>query len=95
MTLAGGLVDRRVRALFQLGENMRFDEWKKTQDDQFLCTCARHVWEAAQKIEREACARVCEATMADSIIGGNPEYNTGREMGATVCANKIRMRSNA
>lgn len=32
---------------------MRFEEWKKTQDDQFLC--ARHVWEAAQKIEREAC----------------------------------------
>lgn len=45
--------------------------------------------------EREACAKVCEATMTDAILGGNKEYNTGREMGATVCANKIRMRSNA
>lgn len=45
--------------------------------------------------ERIACAMVCEATMTDAILGGNKEYNTGREMGATVCANKIRMRSNA
>lgn len=55
------------------------------------------IFEEVQRMilaEREACAKVCEATMTDVILGGNKDYNTGREMGATVCANKIRMRSN-
>lgn len=43
-------------------------------------------------VEREACAQVCEAVMKDVILGGNSDYNTGREMGATVCANRIRQR---
>jgi hypothetical protein len=49
----------------------------------------------ATALEREACAKVCEATMSEAIIGGDEEYNTGREIGAAVCATKIRMRSNA
>jgi hypothetical protein len=44
--------------------------------------------------ERIACVMACEVTMTDAL-GGNKEYNIGREMGAIVCANKIRMRSNA
>ena len=49
----------------------------------------------AVKTEREACAKVCEGTMDEAVLGGSDDYNTGREMGATVCANRIRMRSNA
>ena len=47
-----------------------------------------------QDKEREACAKVCEGTMDEAVLGGNDDYNTGREMGAAVCANRIRMRSN-
>jgi hypothetical protein len=32
---------------------MRFEDWKKTQDDRYLC--ARHVWEAAREA---ACAEI-------------------------------------
>lgn len=76
---------------------MDFDEWvdrSLPMTDQEK-TFAYFAWKAATEAEREACAKVCEAMMTDTILGGNKEYNTGREMGATVCANKIRMRSNA
>ncbi len=48
----------------------------------------------AMKLEREACAKVCEDVMLQVALGSNDDYNEGRQMSATVCANKIRMRSN-
>lgn len=81
---------------------MTFDEWWVDQHGQnwraifthSAKDAAEESWNAATKVEREACAKVCENTITDAILGGNKEYNTGREMGAIVCANKIRMRSN-
>lgn len=62
---------------------MRFEEWKKTQDDGYLC--ARHVWEAAQKLEREACALVCDVQAMEPECPERAKY----------CADSIRARSNA
>ena len=49
----------------------------------------------AMELEREACAKVCEDVMLQVVLGSNDDYNEGRQMGATVCANKIRARFNA
>jgi hypothetical protein len=94
-----------VRALVTTETEMTFEEfvaeWRKQVREygggvpQEAVDMAEQAWEIAAAEEREACARVCEETMADTIMGGNKDYATGREMGVVVCANKIRMRSNA
>jgi hypothetical protein len=50
--------------------------------------------EAIAAAEREACAKVCENVREQDARGGNDSYLEGRQMGATVCMNSIRMRSN-
>jgi hypothetical protein len=51
-------------------------------------------WKAATLFEREECAKVCEVVIAQDVIGSNDSYIEGRQMGATVCMNSIRKRSN-
>lgn len=88
MTLAGGLVDRIVRAPFQLGEDMQpiteFDHpdhgWKWTELE-LRWINARIASEVAA--EREACAKICDVVHK---CGPN---------GAGIAADKIRARSNA
>ena len=53
------------------------------------------ILEAACAAEREACAKVCLDVRDQDVRGGNDSYLEGRQMGATVCMNTIRMRSNA
>jgi len=64
---------------------------------ELMMRCAPTVGEVIAKTvarEREACAKVCETVTTETIPNGSEDYNTGWEMGATVCSNKIRMRHN-
>ena len=42
--------------------------------------------------EREACAKVCEIEASVIVTNASQQYQDGRSMGATVCANAIRAR---
>ena len=51
-------------------------------------------WCAAVKVEREACAKVCDAFEVPSQIkGAHPDYLVGKEMAASQLAAAIRARS--
>jgi hypothetical protein len=57
---------------------MTFDEWIEQQEDGVAAcdhlTFGRRVWEAAQRFEREACAKVCEQR-----IGTGSMYASSRD----------------
>ena len=61
-----------------------------------MMRCAPTVGEVMEAVarEREACAKVCDTVIKDIILGGSEDYHTGRKRGATMCANRIRMRHN-
>ena len=67
------------------------DEWLADQDDGVAAcehlTFARKVWAAAQQVEREACAKLCEAVAIQYQIQGASV--------ALECAEAVRKRSNA
>jgi hypothetical protein len=55
---------------------------------------ARAYGAACAAAEREACAKVCEGLLSDTMIA-HEEYIHGREMAATICAAAIRSRAAA
>jgi hypothetical protein len=74
---------------------MTFTEWIEAQEAGVAAcdhiTFGRKVWEEAQRFEREACAKVCEANASMPISSSNQTlYN----MGVMTCANAIRARGN-
>ena len=78
---------------------MTFYEWARTinplheeSDDNMETRLWRQCWEAATRSEREACVGVCLAVREQAVMGGNDSYLEGRQMGAAVCMNKIRIR---
>lgn len=81
---------------------MDFEEWAAAEpgmnerDDtaRLVKLEARRAWQAGCAAEREACAKVCDDVRNQDARGGNDSYLEGRQMGATVCMNTIRKRSN-
>lgn len=72
-----------------------FDEWFSSKQgeayDSMYCF-ARDAWKAAQEVEREACAKVCEKEAVQIVIDGHEEraYNNA----VSDCAAAIRARGN-
>lgn len=54
-------------------------------DDAWRC------WQAATRLEREACAVVCDIRTARAVV--RHDYDKGYEAAAEVCAREIRSRS--
>ena len=79
---------------------MTFDEWFSdwTKDTPSWRTAKmvregfRFVWNAATAIEREACAKACEALQ----VNKSPDYYPGQAFDGAcrTCADEIRKRSN-
>ena len=57
--------------------------------------CAEHylgIMRDAVAAEREACAKLCDIEASVQLANVNEDYQHGKEMGATVCAEAIRQR---
>lgn len=50
-------------------------------------------WQAGVKVEREACAKVCDDYDPYGYDGSDGAHELGREIGAKYCAAAIRARS--
>ena len=74
-----------------------FDDWWATlttrEQARMVKEDTRKAWEAATAIEREACAKLCEAMECRTYDKGTPERRAWNE--ATMdCGKTIRMRAN-
>lgn len=62
----------------------KFDEYDRQALNKFAALVAA--------AEREACAQVCEVQASVIVTGASEQYQEGRSMGTTICADEIRAR---